>query len=128
VMDDPFFFSFLMTCVVLPSAYLLPSIVARLRHAEDAGSIFVTNLVLGWTGIGWLIALLLAVQNPKRRPPSAHDLLYPVGPWGHFWDGARWWTPDGRAWWDSDIHGWRTEGPRMVPAGSAEHEFAVPAR
>jgi hypothetical protein len=43
--------------------YFLPSIVAIARSKRDATSIFVLNLLLGWTAIGWVIALVWALKQ-----------------------------------------------------------------
>ena len=52
----PFFgFGFLM--------YFLPSIIAFGRHKRDTGSIVLLNFFLGWTMIGWVIALVWATKN-----------------------------------------------------------------
>jgi hypothetical protein len=42
--------------------YFLPSIVAAARSKRDLVSIFVLNLLLGWTAIGWVIALVWALK------------------------------------------------------------------
>jgi hypothetical protein len=41
--------------------YFLPAIVAALRHAHNATGILLLNLFFGWTGIGWFVALLMAI-------------------------------------------------------------------
>lgn len=38
--------------------YFLPSIVALTRGHFSAGAIFLLNLLLGWTLIGWIVALV----------------------------------------------------------------------
>jgi hypothetical protein len=43
--------------------YFLPSIVAAARSKRDLVSIFVLNLLLGWTAIGWVIALVWALKT-----------------------------------------------------------------
>ena len=43
--------------------YFLPSIVAFARSKRDSASILVLNLLLGWTAIGWVIALIWAVKT-----------------------------------------------------------------
>jgi len=43
--------------------YFLPAIVAFARSKRDAASIFVLNLLLGWTAIGWVIALVWALRQ-----------------------------------------------------------------
>ncbi len=54
--------------------YFLPTIVALLREKHDKLSIFLLNLFLGWSLIGWIVALVWAfkndpvvyIQNPQR--------------------------------------------------------------
>lgn len=43
--------------------YFLPAIIAFARSKRDAVSILVLNLLLGWTAIGWVIALVWALKN-----------------------------------------------------------------
>ena len=42
--------------------YLLPTIVAAVRQHDAMNAIFVLNLALGWTFIGWVVALVWAVK------------------------------------------------------------------
>ena len=52
----PFFgFGFVM--------YFLPSIIALARNKRDIGGIILLNFFLGWTMIGWVIALVWAVKT-----------------------------------------------------------------
>jgi hypothetical protein len=52
----PFFgFGFVM--------YFLPSIIALARSKRDIAAIVLLNFFLGWTAIGWVIALVWAVKN-----------------------------------------------------------------
>jgi hypothetical protein len=48
--------------------YVLPLIIAYLRGAPDRASVVVINVLLGWTYLGWVAALALAVRD--RRPDS----------------------------------------------------------
>jgi hypothetical protein len=43
--------------------YFLPSIIALARSKRDALAIFLLNLFLGWSVIGWIVALVWAVKN-----------------------------------------------------------------
>jgi hypothetical protein len=43
--------------------YFLPSLVAYRRKKKNAVSIFVVNLFLGWTLVGWVVALAWAVAK-----------------------------------------------------------------
>lgn len=45
--------------------YLFPSIVAVLNKKRQAGAIFVLNFFAGWTGVGWLAALIWAAIKEK---------------------------------------------------------------
>lgn len=47
-------------------AYFFPSIVASMRHHHNALAIFMLNLLLGWTLLGWLGALIWACTDPRR--------------------------------------------------------------
>ncbi|MGB8390952.1 superinfection immunity protein [Mycobacterium sp.] len=46
--------------------YFIPTIVATTRKVRNAGSVFVVNLFLGWTLIGWVIALAMSVRTVDR--------------------------------------------------------------
>jgi hypothetical protein len=43
--------------------YFLPSIIALLRGKRDTLAIFLLNLFLGWSVIGWIVALIWAAKN-----------------------------------------------------------------
>ena len=40
--------------------YLVPSFVALLRNHRNSVAIILLNLFLGWTALGWIIALIWA--------------------------------------------------------------------
>jgi len=46
---------------IIVGLYSLPAIIAAARHKRNAMSIFCLNLFLGWTIIGWVVALVWAV-------------------------------------------------------------------
>jgi hypothetical protein len=46
--------------------YFLPTIIGHNR--QNAGGIFVLNLLLGWTVIGWVIAMVWACSAETRLP------------------------------------------------------------
>jgi len=43
--------------------YFLPSIIALARGKRDLLAIFLLNLFLGWSVIGWIVALVWAAKN-----------------------------------------------------------------
>lgn len=62
---SPEMYTFLVT-VLLITVYLLPALVAvRNKHPHGAG-IFALDLLLGWTFLGWVIALVWALVVPKE--------------------------------------------------------------
>ena len=48
--------------------YFLPATIAISRHHHQAGAVFAINLLLGWTLIGWAVALAMSM-SAKRQPP-----------------------------------------------------------
>jgi hypothetical protein len=72
----------LVLIVVLGGAlYFLPTIVRELRGVKHHAGIFVLNLLLGWTLLGWVAALVWAFQakTPSQAWPSAAPVV-PVCP------------------------------------------------
>ncbi len=62
----------LLTLAVIIGVYFAPSIVAIGRNARMVGAVVIINLALGWTGIGWIVALCMAVSSqpqPTQPPP-----------------------------------------------------------
>ena len=50
---------------VLTIGYLLPTSIALVRRVPT-GVCFFVNLLLGWTVIGWIAALILAFRTPPE--------------------------------------------------------------
>ena len=50
----------LVTLIVILTIYFTPTIIAYSREKRNANAILVLNIFLGWTIIGWLIALIWA--------------------------------------------------------------------
>jgi hypothetical protein len=51
----------------LLSAYFFPTIIAGFRKHHNAAAIFVLNLFLGWTFLGWIGALIWAATAVRSR-------------------------------------------------------------
>lgn len=60
-------------------AYFLPTFIASRRDHPNGTSIFLLNLFLGWTFIGWLGALIwsasaiVKAEPAKIAPPASED-------------------------------------------------------
>lgn len=51
--------------------YFLPTIIAvRRKHKKNENSIILLNLLLGWTFIGWIVALIWAVADEAPIKPT----------------------------------------------------------
>lgn len=46
--------------------YFLPTIIVAIRGAHNGCAIFLTNFFVGWTLIGWIVALIWALASAKR--------------------------------------------------------------
>ena len=49
--------------------YFLPSIIALARGKRSTLSIFILNFFLGWTLVGWIVALVWAVKVDDYPTP-----------------------------------------------------------
>lgn len=57
-------------------AYFLPTFIAAKREHPNGTGIFLLNLFLGWTFIGWLAALIWSVsafKQPEKSAPASAD-------------------------------------------------------
>jgi T4 superinfection immunity protein len=67
----------LLLWIVGAGLYLVPTIVAVARKVSNQGSVIVINLFLGWTLVGWVMALAMAcrtsnlVRDSVSSPPEA---------------------------------------------------------
>jgi hypothetical protein len=54
--------------LLIALAYAAPAIVAACRKHRRAERIALLNLLLGWTVLGWLVALAWALHRRQRQP------------------------------------------------------------
>lgn len=50
------------------AGYFFPSILAKTRGHHQTLAIFLLNLLLGWTGLGWIGALIWAATAIPAQP------------------------------------------------------------
>ena len=50
---------------ILSAGYMLPWAIAAVRGHRNAWSVFWVNLLLGWTVIGWIIALVMSIREHR---------------------------------------------------------------
>ncbi|MFO0996224.1 MAG: superinfection immunity protein [Alphaproteobacteria bacterium] len=45
--------------------YFLPALIAMNRRHQSAMAIFLLNLLLGWTALGWIVALIWSFSSVR---------------------------------------------------------------
>ena len=94
-----------LVVIIVLFLYFIPSIVAFVRGHRRA-QVLVLNLFLGWTLIGWTVALVMALGSKtvtvvhRMAPPASGPVV----------------SPDGQYWWDGTV--WRPVRPPGDPSGS----------
>jgi hypothetical protein len=53
--------------IVLFAVYWVPTVIAVVRHHHRVVAIGLVNLLLGWSIIGWVAALVWACTAPPRE-------------------------------------------------------------
>lgn len=61
------FFLGLLIIIIIVAAYFLPTLAAMGKKKKNTLAIFLLNLLLGWTIIGWVIAIIWAVTYEKKE-------------------------------------------------------------
>lgn len=60
--------------IVGAGLYFIPGFVASVRHVPNSVSVWVINIFLGWSIVGWAVALAMAVRSRPQpaivQPPS----------------------------------------------------------
>jgi hypothetical protein len=65
----------LIILFIMTPVGLLPILIAGMRSVKNFGWIFVINLFLGWTMVGWVVALIWALRDaPKYQTTFAPSL------------------------------------------------------
>lgn len=66
--------------VLIFVGYWLPTIVAGLRNVPNKNSVVIIDLFLGWTVIGWIVALAMAFSGDGRPRGKSVKQVLPVHP------------------------------------------------
>ena len=53
--------------ILFIALYFLPSIVAMARMHKNKTAVIATNILLGWTAIGWIAAMIWAVMDSQSQ-------------------------------------------------------------
>lgn len=60
------FNAILVLLLIFLPIYFLPSVLAAARKHRHTAAVVALNLLLGWTGIGWVGALVWSLMDQKR--------------------------------------------------------------
>lgn len=66
----------LITMAISLALYLLPTIIAAARHKRNVLAIGALNILLGWTMIGWVVALVWSLMHDRvddQRQPMSRE-------------------------------------------------------
>jgi len=55
-----------MTILFLIVLYFLPTFIGIIRYRLNIWAIILTNIVFGWTIIGWIVALIMAIKSDEN--------------------------------------------------------------
>jgi hypothetical protein len=107
--------------ILLPfiALYFVPTIIAVARKPPYLTAVVVVNFFLGWTFIGWIVALVLAAQSSTKAPP-------PLEPWRTPAQQPPGWppAPASPAGWQpppASPSGWQPAPPQQPPWPPGEH-------
>ncbi len=114
--------------VALLGTWFMPLIIAALYKLPHQGPIAVLSLALGWTGAGWLAALVIAVggairatrpalagqAQPEAIPGAGYAAAMPKAPPQSAWPGAAATAPE------------RAQSPEWSPQRTQPPEQARP--
>lgn len=56
---------------VVVALYMLPTMIVAARGHRNTAAIVLLNLLAGWTIIGWVVALVMAVWVERPAPGQA---------------------------------------------------------
>ena len=99
--------------VLIFAVYLLPTIVAVARKHHQSGAVAAINFFLGWTLIGWVVALAMALSAHRADPVVINQVAGMPGtapPPGWYPDPG---NPERRRYWTGVAWG-PEEGPAQA--------------
>lgn len=62
---------FIIACIIIAFVYFIPSIIGW--NKRNSAPILAVNIFLGWTFIGWVVALIWAFSNDDTEPAVANQ-------------------------------------------------------
>ncbi len=105
--------------------YFVPALLASSRNHPRSQAIWVVNVLVGWTVVGWVVCLVWALSEPRLPMPTMPRQRYPAAyaaPYGQTING-QYGTPDYPAGWSAAAvaatdRGCRACGRPVLPAAA----------
>ena len=66
----------LLVIFIIP-IYFIPTIIVLARHADNRLMVFLINLFLGWSFIGWVVALALSFSKKNGKTQNDQIVIMP---------------------------------------------------
>ncbi|QLF84911.1 hypothetical protein SEA_EPSOCAMISIO_38 [Gordonia phage Epsocamisio] len=60
--------------IFLTVVYLLPTVIAAVKRSKNLLGVVVINVLLGWTIIGWVVAMVIACWNQRPVVPASKEV------------------------------------------------------
>ncbi len=76
-MDQGIHLSLVALCAI-PVLYFVPAVIAAGKEHPQPGGVFFVNLFLGWTVIGWFVALFWAIEKGKPVAIAPAPIITPA--------------------------------------------------
>lgn len=73
-------FFWLFVAGLAGAMYFLPTILALMLHRRNAGVVALINTLFGWSFVGWVISLVLAIMRERETVQVVHvhqQISYP---------------------------------------------------
>ncbi len=73
-------FFWMIVTAIGTTIYFLPSILAVVGRRRNSATIVVLNILLGWSFIGWVVALVMALMKDPQpaQVVHVHQHVYPA--------------------------------------------------
>jgi T4 superinfection immunity protein len=65
----------LFVLVIVFGLYFVPGILATVRHTKNAAAVWVIDIFLGWTVVGWVVALAMAFGETREEADRPHYVV-----------------------------------------------------
>jgi hypothetical protein len=109
----------------LTLAYMLPWAVAATRNRSNVGAVALVNLFLGWSLIGWVVALVMACGSDRPVVVVQNSYGPPQQPWAQ---PQPWNQPAPQPWTQAPQSWSQTPAAPALPAGPAHASYPEPTR